>query len=98
MSIIVAIKFPVPPAQANAALAANPGALAPLGEAMEKFGGKFLLRLEHDNEFIDLDEWPSLEDYQAFKAEAQAVIDAFEAALGTASTEEIWTAWRPDFS
>lgn len=98
MSIIVAIKFPVPPAQANAAMAANPGTLEPLGAAMEKFGGKFFVRLEHENEFIDMDEWPSMEAYQAFKGEAQPVIDAFEAALGTTSTEEIWTAWRPDFS
>ncbi len=96
MSIIVFTMFRVPSAQANAVREANPGVMEPIRNAMEKFGGKFVLRLEHENEFVDMDEWPSLEAYQAFKAEAQSAIDAFEAALGTTSAEEIWTAWRPD--
>jgi hypothetical protein len=96
MSIIVANKFPIPPAQANAGLAANPSVIPTLGAAMGRLGGRFLLRLEHDHEFIDLDEWPSLEVYGRFLSEERASLDAFEAAVGSKAIEEIWTVWRPD--
>ena len=97
MSIIVAMKFAIPPAQANAGLAANPTVIPVLGAAMERLGGMFLLRLEHDHEFIDLDEWPSAEVYETFLTEERAALDAFEAAVGSKAIPEIWTAWRaPD--
>ena len=94
MSIIVAIRFPMPPEKANQLVAENPEPLAAVSKIIDRHGGKFLLRLARDEEFIDLDEWPSAEVYEQFKAEARPQIDAFEDSLGVRSTDEVWTAWR----
>ncbi|TDD96330.1 hypothetical protein [Actinomadura rubrisoli] len=89
MSVMVTITFPMASDEADRIVGENPHLLGAVRPLLEKHGGRFLFRLLGDGEFTDYDEYPSREAYAAFKAEAQPAIDAFEAALGVSSTDEV---------
>lgn len=90
MSIMVLIRFPVAHAQVVDWAKKNHELLAPIGALFEKHGRISQKVITRENEFVDLDEWPSREAYAAFKAEALPFIEAFEAAFGHRSTDTIY--------
>lgn len=64
--------------------------LAPIRALFEKHGRISHQVVTNETEFLDLDVWPSREAYAAFKAEAGAMIEAFESAFGHRSTDAIY--------
>jgi hypothetical protein len=90
MSIMVVLRFPVAHEDLIRLARSNRALLEPILGLFKKHG-----RISHragaiEHRFIDVDEWPSREVYAAFKQEAAPYIDAFEAALGCRSTEELY--------
>lgn len=90
MSIMVQIRFPVPFTTVAAWAEKNSALLAPIEELFKKHGRISQRVITAENEFIDLDEWPSREAYAAFKAEAALHIEQFESAFGHRSTDTIY--------
>lgn len=90
MSIMVVVRFPVPRQQLLDWAKDNLELLLPIRALFEKHGRISHLVVTSENEFLDLDEWPSREAYAAFKAEAGAMIEVFESTFGHRSTDAIY--------
>ncbi len=90
MSIMVVVRFPVPRQQLADWAKENISMLAPIRALFEKHGRISHQVVTNETEFLDLDVWPSREAYAAFKAEAGAMIEAFESAFGHRSTDAIY--------
>jgi hypothetical protein len=90
MSVMVLIRFPCPHAEVVAWAEKNGALLAPIGQLFEKHGRIGQRVILGENEFIDLDEWPSREAYAAFKAEAGPHIEAFESSFGHRSVDTVY--------
>ena len=90
MSVMVLIRFPCNHQVVVDWAAKNGELLAPIGALFEKHGRIGQRVILGENEFIDLDEWPSREAYAAFKAEAGPYIEAFESAFGHRSTDIVY--------
>ena len=86
---MVIIHFPAA-LEAQERLEASTDLMGPIGEIARKHGALSHRRIYRDDEFLDIDEFPSEEAYRAFRLEATPAIDTYEAALGVRSTDELW--------
>lgn len=90
MPVMVVVRFPVPRQRLADWAKDNLPMLTPFRALFEKHGRISHQIVSNDQEFLDLDVWPSREAYAAFKAEAGAMIDAFETAFGHRSSDAIY--------
>lgn len=89
MSVMVVIHFPVDFEEVERRTGGKID-WAPVEAAWKAAGARHYHQLKRDGEFLDLDEFPSAEAYEQFKAEAGPAIDEFEALLGVRSTDVVW--------
>jgi hypothetical protein len=89
MSVMVIIHFPVDFEEAERRTGGKVD-WAPVIAAWKAAGARHYHQLKRDGEFLDLDEFPSIEAYEQFKAEAGPTIEGFETLLGVRSTDVVW--------
>ena len=77
MSVMVVIHFPVDFEEVERRTGGKID-WAPVEAAWKAAGARHYHQLKRDGEFLDLDEFPSAEAYEQFKAEAGPAIDEFE--------------------
>jgi heme-degrading monooxygenase HmoA len=89
-------RFKVAPDRTEAMLAARPGMLADFRAGREGFLGARLIRLPED-EWLDVVEWRSPEDFAASRAKGADLpgIAAFFATLGELVSDELGTRAEP---
>lgn len=96
MSIVVHVHFPIDRDDRDRLSQAPPEALAELARIREEHGVVFRYQLTRPGELLDVHEYPSIEAYEAFKRDAQPVIDSFNSGVGVAPTVTIWDAHEPN--
>jgi quinol monooxygenase YgiN len=89
MSIMVMIRFPVG-LEAQRELEATTDLMEPIREVAGRHRPTSHRRLYAEGAFVDLDEWPDRDAYEAFRREADDAIRAYEAHLGVASEATVW--------
>jgi len=95
MTVVVHVHFPIDANDRATLSKAPPEALAELARIREKHGVVFRYQLRRPGEILDVHEYPSMEAYEAFRAEAQPVIDSFDTSVGTGKTVTVWDAHAP---
>lgn len=90
MAIVVTVNIDADIAQVEKAEQENPEVMQVIGGAAEKYMTNHR-RTVRDGHVMDLDEFDSMDDYQAFFAEAGEAVKKYGEAVGVAPRDTIWT-------
>lgn len=90
MACIVFIEFPLDIGEYYEAAKAIDFDWTAVDAAEQKAGVRHLQQITQPGRFIDIDEFPSREAYDAYQKVAAAAIREYESLLGVTPTVEIW--------
>ena len=96
MSFYVTVRFKADPIKAHDILRDNPDLEEAILKGIYEHGLIRCTRLVRDGEFLDIDEWPSEKERDAFNAAAGAQLKKWRELMGDPDTEtQTWTS-APD--
>jgi hypothetical protein len=97
MSFFVTVKFKADPQVAHHALRENPDLEAAILKGIYEYGLIRCARLVGDGEFLDIDEWPSEKERDAFVAATGPALKKWNELMGNPDSEtHIWRSPEPD--
>jgi hypothetical protein len=97
MSFFVTVRFKADPRVAYRVLRENPDLEAAILKGIYEHGLIRCTRLVADGEFLDIDEWPSEKERDAFVAAAGPALRKWNELMGNPETEtHAWRSAEPD--
>lgn len=97
MSFFVTVKFKADPKLAHRVLRENPDLERAILKGIYEHGAIRCARLIGTGEFLDIDEWPSEKERDAFVAAAGPALKKWNGLMGNPETEtQVWRSPQPD--
>lgn len=91
MTVICTVRIPHPLAEVEAIEHANPEVMSQIVAGAREYMISHR-RYTSETEVLDIDEYATVEDYDAFRAKAGDAISTFDGLLPTPPTVEVWRA------
>lgn len=97
LSFFVTVRFKADPQVAHRVLRENPDLEVAILEGIYKHGLVRCARLVGDGQFLDIDEWPSEKERDAFVAAVGPALRKWNELMGNPETEtQVWRSAEPD--